>query len=253
MWSEAVPSTAIRAQDGCRVASFWDEAPITAAERPLSSIYMAPGASEPAPPPAPAPAPAPPKAAAPATADPEPPRPSFAELEREAFMKGYAQGERSGAEAAARRGEATLRRLAQTVEELAGLRTELVQKTERQVVELALAIAGRVLRREVSLDRELLVAMSRVALERLGENVSATIRLNPDDYAFIGAQAQVGESSLVRVVADPLVSTGGCLVQSDFGLIDVGIDAQLGEMAAALGVTPPTPQPAPVRANRGAA
>lgn len=252
MWSEAVPSTAIRAQDGCRIASFWDEAPVTAAEKPLSSIYMAPSAPEP--PPTPAPAPPPPKAAAAEKpAEPEAPRPSFAELEREAFMKGYAQGERSGAEAAARRGEATLRRLAQTVEELAGLRTELVQKTERQVVELALAIAGRVLRREVSLDRELLVAMARIALERLGENVSATIRLNPDDYAFIGAQAQVGESSLVRVVADPLVSTGGCLVQSDFGLIDVGIDAQLGEMASALGVTPPAQQPAPVRAGRGAA
>ncbi|MFN7914020.1 MAG: FliH/SctL family protein [Vicinamibacterales bacterium] len=251
MWSEPLANTAIRAQDGCRVASFWDEAPVTAAETPMASVYMTPGAPEP--PRAPVPPPAPKAAAPEVPADPEPARPSFAELEREAFMKGYAQGERSGAEAAARRGEATLRRLAQTVEELAGLRTELVQKTERQVVELALAIAGRVLRREVSLDRELLVAMARIALERLGENVSATIRLNPDDYAFIGAQAQVGESSLVRVVADPLVSTGGCLVQSDFGLIDVGIDAQLGEMASALGVTAPVPQPAPVRAGRGAA
>lgn len=252
MWSEPIPSTAIRAQDGCRVASFWDDAEVTATASPMASVYMTPP-PEPKPAPVAAPPP-PPKATAPEKpADPEPPRPSFAELEREAFMKGYAQGERSGAEAAARRGEATLRRLAQTVEELAGLRTELVQKTERQVVELALAIAGRVLRREVSLDRELLVAMARIALERLGENVSATIRLNPDDYAFIGAQAQVGNSSLVRVVADPLVNSGGCLVQSDFGLIDVGIDAQLGEMATALGVTAPTPQAAPVRVNRGAA
>lgn len=250
MSSDALPNTAIRAQDGCRVASFWDDAEVTAPERPMASVYMTPGtAAKPSPAPPP-----PPKAAAPEKpADADTPRPSFAELEREAFMKGYAQGERSGAEAAARRGEATLRRLAQTVEELAGLRTELVQKTERQVVELALAIASRVLRREVSLDRELLVAMSRIALERLGENVSATIRLNPDDYAFIGAQAQVADSSLVRVVADPLVSSGGCLVQSDFGLIDVGIDAQLGEMATALGVIAPTSQAAAVRANRGAA
>ena len=166
-------------------------------------------------------------------------------------MKGYAQGERAGAEAAAKRGDATLRRLAQTVEELAGLRTELIHKTERQVVELALAIAGRVLRREVSLDRELLITMARIALERLGENTSATIRLNPDDYAFIGAKTQVGDSSLVRVVADPLVNSGGCLVQSDFGLIDAGIDAQLGEMAAALGVGVPMSQRMDL--NKGAA
>ena len=253
MWSESATSTAVRAPEGCRIASFWDEAPVTAEDLRVASVYVPPNAAPPAPAPAPPPAPGPKSAAPDRMAEAEAPRPSFAELERDAFMKGYAQGERAGAEAAARRGEATLRRLAQTVEELAGLRTELVQKTERQVVELALASAGRVLRREVSVDRELLIAMARIALERLGENVSATIRLNPEDYAFIGAQAQVGDSSLVRVVADPLVSTGGCLVQSDFGLIDAGIDAQLGEMAAALGVASPQQMGTPVRATRGAA
>jgi flagellar biosynthesis/type III secretory pathway protein FliH len=163
-------------------------------------------------------------------------RPSFAELEREAFTKGFQQGERAGAEAAAKRGEATLRRLAQSIEELASLRAELVHKTERQVVELAFAIARRVLRREIAVDGALLVTMARVALERLGDNTSATIRLNPDDYAMLGARAQVNEGSVVRIVPDPAVNPGGCLVQTDFGAIDAGIDAQLSEMASALGV-----------------
>ncbi len=227
MWSDP-NSSAMRVSDTARIASFWDEAPVTALAPDSRSVFVLHGDA-----PQHRPAPAPPSASATELVEA---RPSFAELERDAFMKGYAQGERAGAEAAAKRGDATLRRLAQTVEELAGLRTELIHKTERQVVELALAIAGRVLRREVSIDRELLIAMARIALERLGENTSATIRLNPDDYAFIGAKTQVGDSSLVRVVADPLVNSGGCLVQSDFGLIDAGIDAQLGEMAAALGV-----------------
>lgn len=244
MWSDP-NSSATRVPGTARIASFWDEAPVTAVAPENRSVFVLHGDAPHKAAAAPA-APPPPTAPEPVEA-----RPSFAELEREAFMKGYAQGERAGAEAAARRGDATLRRLAQTVEELAGLRTELIQKTERQVVELALAIAGRVLRREVSIDRELLIAMARVALERLGENTSATIRLNPDDYAFIGAKAQVGDSSLVRVVADPLVSSGGCLVQSDFGLIDAGIDAQLGEMAAALGVGVPAMQRAEL--NKGAA
>ncbi len=245
MWSEP-NSSAMRVSAAARIASFWDEAPVTAIEHEYRSVFVSHGDGQQQRPPQSASVPAPPPAPEQVEA-----RPSFAELERDAFMKGYAQGERAGAEAAAKRGDATLRRLAQTVEELAGLRTELVQKTERQVVELALAIAGRVLRREVSLDRELLVTMARIALERLGENTSATIRLNPDDYAFIGAKLQVGDSSLVRVVADPLVNSGGCLVQSDFGLIDAGIDAQLGEMAAALGVAVPVLQRAEL--NKGAA
>src|SRR5512141_993473 len=58
----------------------------------------------------------------------------LAALEREAFAKGYEQGERSGNEAAAQRGEAILRRLAQTVEELTTLRAQMIHQTERQMV-----------------------------------------------------------------------------------------------------------------------
>src|SRR5215217_2872618 len=65
----------------------------------------------------------------------------LATLEREAFAKGYEQGERAGAEAAAQRGEAILRRLTQTVDELATLRADMIHQTERQMVQLALGIA----------------------------------------------------------------------------------------------------------------
>lgn len=214
---------ATRVSRSAHVASFWDGTPLD--ELPSATAHAVHGDRHavPAPPPPP----------------PDEVRPSFAEIEREAFTKGYAQGERAGADAAAARGDAALRQLAQTIDELSNLRGELLQKTERQVVELALAIAGRVLRRELSIDRELLIAMAKVALERLGENTSATIRLNPDDFAAIGAQGHLGDHDVVRVVADPLVSPGGCLVQSDFGLIDAGIDAQLGEMAQSLGVAAP--------------
>ena len=46
----------------------------------------------------------------------------LATIEREAFAKGYAQGERAGAEAAGKRGEAMLRRLTETLDELTTLR-----------------------------------------------------------------------------------------------------------------------------------
>jgi len=164
-----------------------------------------------------------------------PERPSQAEIEREAYATGYAAGERAGAEAAATRAEAMLRRLAQTLGELGTLRVEMMHKTERQLVELALAIAARIIRREVTLDRELLVAMARVALDRLGETATATIRLNPADYAAAGVGTSGPEEHpSVRIVPDPHVRPGGCLVQSDFGLIDASVDAQLAEMATAL-------------------
>ena len=62
-------------------------------------------------------------------------RERLAALEREAFTKGYAQGERAGLEAGGKRAEAMLRRVAQTLEELGGLRQSLVHETEREMVQ----------------------------------------------------------------------------------------------------------------------
>jgi flagellar assembly protein FliH len=158
-----------------------------------------------------------------------------ADVEREAFAKGYAQGERAGLEAGAQRAEAMLRRLAGTIDELAELRRTIVRQTERQMVELALAVARRVVLREVALDPEIVAAMAHVALERLGQDSPATVRLNPDDYAAVMSHRGEGwAGSHVAVLPDAAVSRGGCQVESDFGLVDGSIDAQLQELGRAM-------------------
>ncbi len=157
----------------------------------------------------------------------------LAATERDAFAKGYGQGERAGLEAAATRADGMLRRLAQTVEELAALRSEIIRRTERQAVQLVLAIAERVVQRELTIDRGLLLGMARAALDRLGEYGSATIRLHPEDFNAINAGG-LAQDSPVKVVADAVVTRGGCLVQSDFGFMDVSPESQFRELARTL-------------------
>src|SRR5688500_2016444 len=53
----------------------------------------------------------------------------LAAREREAFGKGFEQGERAGAEASGERGEATLRRLTETLDELTTVRAEMIRQT----------------------------------------------------------------------------------------------------------------------------
>lgn len=155
-------------------------------------------------------------------------------MERDVFAMAYAQGERAGAEAAAVRGEAMLRRLGETLQELTTLRAEMIRRTERQMVQLALAVAKRIVQREISLDRGLLVGMARAALDRLGEQASAEIRLHPDDIALVATQPSGEGLEQVRIVADPSVSRGGCRVHSDFGFMDVSAHSQFDELARAL-------------------
>lgn len=159
----------------------------------------------------------------------------LAALEREAFTKGYAQGERAGLEAGGKRAEAMLRRLAQTLEELTTLRDQMVRQTERELVQLSIAIARKVLHREVTVDPELTAALAHVALERLGGATPATVRLHPDDYAIVtaGQVAPLGGRQ-VEVLPDPSVARGGCLVESEFGFINASVDAQVDEIARAV-------------------
>jgi flagellar assembly protein FliH len=192
-----------------------------------------------APPPAPVvvEAPPPPKAA-PAPTGPEPitqdQKEHLAALEREAFTKGYAQGERAGLEAGGKRAEAMLRRVAQTLEDLAGLRTTLMQQSERQMVQLSLTLARRIVGREMSLDPELIAAMAHVAITKLGTSNPATIRLHPEDYTIVAREGERWAGAQVTVVPDPSIQRGGCLVESDFGSIDASLDRQFEEMTRAL-------------------
>jgi flagellar assembly protein FliH len=161
-------------------------------------------------------------------------RERLAALEREAFTKGYAQGERAGMEAGGKRAEAMLRRIGQTIEELGGLRQTLIHETEREMVQLALTLARRVVHREVTLDPELAAALAHVALERLGTTTPATIRLNPEDYTVVAQDSARWGGQTVTVVPDPSISRGGCLVDSAFGSVDATIERQFDELSRAL-------------------
>lgn len=166
---------------------------------------------------------------------PPPSAPCADTIERDAFAKGYAQGEKAGQEASAARCDAMLRRLTQTLEELTELRSEMIHHTERQMVQLALAVARRIVHREVSLDQDLLIAMARVALDRLGDGATVTVRLSPDDYAATAeCAARSCTGTNVTVVGDARVSRGGCRIESNFGTLDAGVDAQIQELGRAL-------------------
>jgi len=158
-------------------------------------------------------------------------------LEHEAFTKGYAQGEREGQAAVAKKAEALIARLSGTIDDVAALRAGMLHKTERDVVRMALAIAERILSRQLTVDPELLLAMARVAIDRLGDGIAATIHLHPDDHRMmtaVRAKRPDAVPSAVAIEPDLTVPRGGCIVRSEFGVIDLGIEAQVSELSRAL-------------------
>lgn len=157
----------------------------------------------------------------------EPDGPDTSALVEDAHARGRSEGQRE-----AERQLATERdRLAQTIACVSGLRQRVLAEAERDVAQLAVGMARRILHREVQLDPDILLAMARVALGRLGDRVAATVHLHPADH--IALSGRCSEGTLV-LASDPDLLRGGCRVSSASGEIDLGIDAQVTELARLL-------------------
>jgi flagellar assembly protein FliH len=148
------------------------------------------------------------------------------------YARGYADGQHAAMAAAEVHSQEQSRRLSASLAALAQLRLAVMQRAERDLVTLALAMASRVAHRELRQDPVQLASIARHAIARLGDRVDATVRLNPDDLnAARAAGVAESEAATLQLVADPHVPTGGCVIESAAGRVDAGIDAQIREIA----------------------
>jgi len=101
---------------------------------------------------------------------------------------------------------------------------------ESEVVKLALAIAERVVHREVKLDPLLLAGVIRVALEKVAEGSTAVVRV-PADELTKWQEIELGQrGSSVRLVGDEGMQAGQCAIDTNVGRVELGVGAQLEEI-----------------------
>jgi flagellar assembly protein FliH len=152
----------------------------------------------------------------------------FAAAKAAGFQEGFAAGladAASGDEAAV---AARTARLAEAIVEAAAVarshRAEAVTLAEREAVELAFELAEALLGRELSVSPSFSIeAVTRaVSLVPAGEDL--VVRLHPDDIVTVEELQRLVADASVKVVHDPAVEMGGCVVEAG----PCRIDAQVG-------------------------
>lgn len=127
--------------------------------------------------------------------------------------------------------------LLSAIQQTAGLRESVVSSAEKEIVQLAIDVARKVLMQEIQAGRYEIDPIVQAALEQVSGWQDVVVHLNPDDF---GRCAQAGNdensdaSSGVRFVADPSVRHAECLLESPQGIVQSAIEEHLGEIAAAL-------------------
>ena len=154
-------------------------------------------------------------------------------IEHQAYHEGYTRGQRTADEEMERRLEEALQGLRATTEDLGKLGPLAMRRADREMIHLAVAMAERIVRHEVRIEPETLLDMARAAIERLGERVTAVVHLNPIDLEAI-VNDGTGRIGTLDVVAEADLPRGGCMIRTNLGAIDAGIDAQLRELLRAM-------------------
>jgi len=177
----------------------------------------------------------------------------LAEARHEAERKvqeAYAEGVRRGMEAGRAQFLQSVGQSAAALEASARAirtaRAEFLDAMGPQMIELAGAIARRILQREVETDPDFARRTVHRAIEHLMDRNNVVVHVNPGDAEALRAQkiALLEEFDGVRqitVMPDPEIGPGGCVVETELVHVDARIDAQLERILDALREGPEPP------------
>jgi flagellar assembly protein FliH len=151
--------------------------------------------------------------------------------EREAYQRGMAEGVAIGKTQAAAEIQPVMERLGKSIADLSNLRPRIRRDAEKDLLKLSIAIARRVLHRELTIDPESIEGLIKVALDKLQSRELWRVRMHPEQEAPIRASLErFANSQKAELVADASLQIGDVLFETPHGTIDASIESQLREI-----------------------
>ena len=149
------------------------------------------------------------------------------------------QGEDQGKEEGFASGKAEVDRLierTQTVLERAqDKRADILNETEKEIIDLVLLIARKVIKVISENQRDIIITNVIEALRKVRAKGNIVIKVNLADLRLATEHKQNFINSMesvksINIVEDSSVDLGGCIIETDFGEIDARIASQLMEL-----------------------
>jgi len=121
--------------------------------------------------------------------------------------------------------------VAKTIQDFEEQRNDYFARVEAEIVQLALSIAAKILHREAQVDPMLVATLVRMAVEKMHEDSSVTVRVPPGrGESWKKVLAGQLNTAHVEVLEDPQLSNQDCILDTELGSANFGLDAQLKEV-----------------------
>ncbi|MDE2348364.1 MAG: flagellar assembly protein FliH [Gammaproteobacteria bacterium] len=175
----------------------------------------------------------------------------LADLQAEAYHEAFAQGLAEGREAGRGEVRAQVERLSAMFYDLAKPFEALDDEVERELLELAMALARQIVRRELKAEPTQIIGIIRDAIAALPVAArEVRVHLHPEDAAVVRQNLAPTESERAwAIVEDPVMARGGCQVVTATSRIDARLEVRIGAILSELLGT----ERAPATVRQGAA
>jgi hypothetical protein len=134
------------------------------------------------------------------------------------------------------------------VEELSEIREKTYPLLEREIVEMITTLARKVIHTELKGKEDNIREIVRMAIESVLDRESLVIKIHPDDHKELEDYGQeliqlFHEIKNVKFESHASVPRGHCIVESNFGTVEAGLDHLDEHIERILHLAPPSPSP----------
>jgi flagellar assembly protein FliH len=153
-------------------------------------------------------------------------------IEREAFEKGFASGEKAGYEIGEQKAAIFLVQLEKLFKEIYSLKEKMLSELEPQIVLLSIAMARRILKEELKATPEIVEIMVKEAVRQISPIGPITIKLNPSLFDRLNKHKKEFQEIFPDLifVLDHKAPEGGAVVRNSFQEIQTDLDFQLSNI-----------------------
>ncbi|MGB0238623.1 MAG: FliH/SctL family protein [Cycloclasticus sp.] len=156
---------------------------------------------------------------------------------QEASKRGYEDGFSKGIKAAEAQIAQKVKSLQSIMQSLVNPYEEFDERVENEITSLAIQISKQLIRRELKAGAGQVVGVVQEALTALpSSSQNIKLFLHPEDAELVKSALSLEDEARWEVVEDPVVTRGGCRVETDVSTIDATVENRLlAIIAQALG------------------
>ncbi|HEY8037506.1 MAG TPA: flagellar assembly protein FliH [Methylobacter sp.] len=161
---------------------------------------------------------------------------AFAQGKMHGFQQGFDEGSKKGYEDNLHLLQSQAARLVSLLESLSEPFKRLDDEVENELVKLVIGIATQIIRREIKTDPGQIVAVVRETLNVLPlASQKISLKLHPEDAELVRSALALDEvSPSWSIVEDPLITRGGCEVDTEISHVDATVEHRLAAVIATL-------------------